>query len=148
MPLDADPVRLAQVVGNLLNNAAKYTEHAGPHPADRRARGRPRRCCACATTASASPPDLLPRIFDLFVQADHAATRSQGGLGIGLTLVKNLVEHARRHGRRPQRGAGQRQRVRRTTAARRRWMATSRSEVRSPNLHRAVEFGTSPPGRR
>lgn len=37
-------------------------------------------------------PDVLPRIFDLFVQVDHAATRSQGGLGIGLTLVKNLVE--------------------------------------------------------
>jgi CheY-like chemotaxis protein len=37
-------------------------------------------------------PEMLPRIFDLFVQADHAATRSQGGLGIGLTLVRNLVE--------------------------------------------------------
>ena len=37
-------------------------------------------------------PDMLPHIFDLFVQVDHAATRSQGGLGIGLTLVKNLVE--------------------------------------------------------
>ena len=49
----------------------------------------------CATRGLAFAPEMLPRIFDLFVQADHAAMKSQGGLGIGLTLVKNLVEMQR-----------------------------------------------------
>ena len=91
LPLDADPVRLAQVVGNLLTNAAKYTEPGGRiwltaerdgHEAVLRIRD----------TGIGIAPDILPRIFELFVQVDHAATRSQGGLGIGLTLVKNLCE--------------------------------------------------------
>jgi signal transduction histidine kinase/DNA-binding response OmpR family regulator len=88
--LEADPVRLAQVVGNLLANAAKYTEPAGriwlsaEHEGDAAV-------IRVRDTGIGMAPDLLPRIFDLFVQADHTATRSQGGLGIGLTLVKNLV---------------------------------------------------------
>ncbi len=86
-----DPVRLAQVVGNLLTNAAKYTEPGGRiwltaeregHEAVLRARD----------DGIGIAPDVLPRIFELFGQVDHAATRSQGGLGIGLTLVKNLCE--------------------------------------------------------
>jgi PAS domain S-box-containing protein len=89
--LDADPVRLAQVIGNLLTNAAKYTEangriwlsverddgHVSLHIRD---------------NGIGIAPDMLPHVFDLFVQLDEAATRSQGGLGIGLTLVKNLIE--------------------------------------------------------
>ncbi len=91
LPIDADPVRLAQVVGNLLTNAAKYTEPNGHiwltaerdgHMAVLRVRD----------NGIGITPDMLPRIFELFVQVDHAAKRSQGGLGIGLTLVKNLVE--------------------------------------------------------
>jgi PAS domain S-box-containing protein len=91
MPLDVDPIRLVQVVGNLLTNAAKYTEPNGriwltAQREDENAVLRVR------DTGIGIAPDMLPHIFELFVQADHAATRSQGGLGIGLTLVKNLVE--------------------------------------------------------
>ncbi|HEX2474753.1 MAG TPA: GAF domain-containing protein, partial [Lacipirellulaceae bacterium] len=89
--LDADAVRLAQVIGNLLTNAAKYTESRG-------------RICLSADRDDGHvslrirdngigiEADMLPHVFDLFVQVDKAAARSQGGLGIGLTLVKNLVE--------------------------------------------------------
>ena len=89
--LDADPLRLVQVVGNLLTNAAKYTEPGGRIwlsggragvVAEVRVRD----------SGVGIAPDLLPRVFDLFVQADHSALRSQGGLGIGLTLVRTLVE--------------------------------------------------------
>jgi PAS domain S-box-containing protein len=91
LSLDADPVRLAQVVGNLLTNAAKYTEANGrirltAQREDGEAVLRVR------DSGIGIAPDMLPHIFELFVQVDHAATRSQGGLGIGLTLVKNLVE--------------------------------------------------------
>ncbi|HEX4614140.1 MAG TPA: PAS domain S-box protein [Urbifossiella sp.] len=91
LPIDADPVRLAQVVGNLLTNAAKYTE---PHgriwlTAEREGGGAVLRV---RDTGIGIAPHMLPRIFELFVQVDHASTKAQGGLGIGLTLVKNLVE--------------------------------------------------------
>ncbi len=89
--LDADPVRLAQVVGNLLTNSAKYTEANGHIWLTAR-----RECDQAVLSVRDSgigiAPDMLPHVFELFVQVDHAATRSQGGLGIGLTLVKNLVE--------------------------------------------------------
>ncbi len=89
--LDADPVRLAQVVGNLLTNAAKYTEPGGRiWLTAERAGGEA--VLKVRDSGIGIAPDMLPRIFELFVQVDHAATRSQGGLGIGLTLVKNLVE--------------------------------------------------------
>jgi PAS domain S-box-containing protein len=89
--LDADPVRLAQVVGNLLTNAAKYTEANGRIwlTADRE---NDRAVLRIRDNGIGIAPDMLPHIFELFVQVDHVATRSQGGLGIGLTLVKNLVE--------------------------------------------------------
>jgi PAS domain S-box-containing protein len=89
--VDADPVRLAQVVGNLLTNAAKYTEPNG-RIALIAAREGHNAVLRLQDTGIGIDSDMLPRIFELFVQADHAATRSQGGLGIGLTLVKNLVE--------------------------------------------------------
>jgi PAS domain S-box-containing protein len=89
--LEVDPVRLAQVVGNLLTNAAKYTETNGyiwlsAHKDGDEAVLRVR------DSGIGIAPDMLPHIFELFVQADHASTKAQGGLGIGLTLVKNLVE--------------------------------------------------------
>jgi CheY-like chemotaxis protein len=91
LPLEADPVRLAQVVGNLLTNAAKYTEPGGRIQliSERQNGGVVVRVLDTGIGIAA---EMLPKIFDLFVQADHATTRSQGGLGIGLTLVKNLVE--------------------------------------------------------
>jgi len=89
--LNADPVRLAQVVGNLLTNAAKYTE---PHGEIRLTAERVdnQAVLRVKDNGIGIASEMLPHIFDLFVQADHAATRSQGGLGIGLTLVKNLVD--------------------------------------------------------
>jgi signal transduction histidine kinase len=91
LPLDADPVRLAQVIGNLLTNAAKYTEPRGRiRLTAQREEGAV--VLRLQDTGIGIAANMLPRIFDLFVQVDHAAARSQGGLGIGLTLVKNLVE--------------------------------------------------------
>ena len=89
--LDADPMRLTQVIGNLLTNAAKYTEANGyiwlsAERFDGQSVLRVR------DTGIGIAPDMLTHIFELFVQADHTSVRSQGGLGIGLTLVKNLVE--------------------------------------------------------
>ena len=89
--LDADPVRLAQVVGNLLTNAAKYTEANGRIALIAIREGN-EAVLRLQDNGIGIAADILPRIFELFVQVDHAATRSQGGLGIGLTLVKNLVE--------------------------------------------------------
>jgi signal transduction histidine kinase/ActR/RegA family two-component response regulator len=89
--LEADPVRLAQVIGNLLTNAAKYTEPRGKIFLTAR-RERDYAVLKVRDTGIGIAPEMLPKIFDLFVQVDHAATKSQGGLGIGLTLVRNLVE--------------------------------------------------------
>jgi PAS domain S-box-containing protein len=91
LPLDADPVRLAQVVGNLLTNAAKYTEANGRIWLTAQ-KDKNEAVLRVRDTGIGIAPDMLPHIFELFMQVDHAATRSQGGLGIGLTLVKSLVE--------------------------------------------------------
>jgi PAS domain S-box-containing protein len=87
----ADPVRLSQVFGNLLNNAAKYTEPGG------RIEIRVRRDAEQTTvsikdTGIGISPEVLPHIFEIFTQAEQAIDRSQGGLGIGLSLVKGLVD--------------------------------------------------------
>ena len=89
--LDADPVRLAQVVGNLLTNAAKYTEPNGRIWLTAERDG-DMAVLRVRDNGIGIAPHMLPRIFELFVQVDHASTKAQGGLGIGLTLVKNLVE--------------------------------------------------------
>jgi signal transduction histidine kinase/ActR/RegA family two-component response regulator len=88
---DVDPVRVEQVLGNLLNNAAKYMEKGGQiwlaaEPADGQVVIRVR------DTGVGIAPEVLPHIFDLFTQADHSLDRSRGGLGIGLSLVRSLVE--------------------------------------------------------
>jgi PAS domain S-box-containing protein len=89
--LDADPTRLAQVFSNLLNNAAKYTERGG-----RLALFAEREGSDVVVTVRDNgvgiPAEMLPRIFDMFTQVDRTLERSQGGLGIGLTLVRWLVE--------------------------------------------------------
>jgi PAS domain S-box-containing protein len=91
LPLDADAVRLAQVLGNLLTNAAKYTEPNGRIWLTARREG-DEALLTVRDNGIGIVPDMLPHVFELFVQADHATTKTQGGLGIGLTLVKNLVE--------------------------------------------------------
>lgn len=89
--LDADPIRLAQVVGNLLTNSAKYSEPNGYIWLTAQREG-DQAVLKVRDTGIGIAPDMLPHVFELFVQADHACTKAQGGLGIGLTLVKNLVE--------------------------------------------------------
>jgi CheY-like chemotaxis protein len=79
------------VIGNLLTNAAKYTEANGRIRLTAR-RERDDAVVRVDDTGIGIAPDVLPHIFELFVQADHSSTKAQGGLGIGLTLVKNLVE--------------------------------------------------------
>jgi PAS domain S-box-containing protein len=91
LPVDADPVRLAQVFGNLLTNAARYTP-AGGLIRLRAWREEGLAVVSLTDNGIGIDADTLPHVFDLFVQADHPATRGQGGLGIGLTLVKSLVE--------------------------------------------------------
>jgi PAS domain S-box-containing protein len=89
--VDADPMRLAQVVGNLLTNSAKYTDAKG-HIWLAASREGGWAVLSIRDSGIGIAPDMLPHIFELFVQADHASTKAQGGLGIGLTLVKSLVE--------------------------------------------------------
>lgn len=89
--IEADPVRLAQVIGNLLNNAAKYTEPGGHIDLSLQAQG-DMAVVRVRDNGLGIPADLLPHVFDLFVQADHSTNRSHDGLGIGLTLVRSLVE--------------------------------------------------------
>jgi len=89
--VDGDPERLAQVISNLLTNAARYTEPGGRVDV-RAAREGDRICVSVKDTGRGIPRHLLAHIFDLFVQGGRAADRAPGGLGIGLALVRNLVE--------------------------------------------------------
>jgi signal transduction histidine kinase len=89
--LDADGVRLAQVLGNLLSNAAKYTEPEGKISLAAHVENERVRVCV-RDNGIGIEPDVVPHIFEMFMQVAPGATRSQGGLGIGLTLVKSLVE--------------------------------------------------------
>jgi signal transduction histidine kinase/CheY-like chemotaxis protein len=89
--LDADPTRLAQVVANLLNNAAKYTEKGG-HIWVSAARQGDEAVVSVRDTGIGIAAEHLPRLFEMFSQAAPALERSQGGLGIGLSLVRGLVE--------------------------------------------------------
>jgi PAS domain S-box-containing protein len=87
----ADPARLTQVVANLLNNAAKYTPKGGNISVSTE-KIEDEVAIRVKDNGLGIAADMLPRIFEMFVQADSSLTGSQGGLGIGLTLVKNLVE--------------------------------------------------------
>ena len=93
--VDGDPVRLAQVVANLLTNAARYTERGGKIAVSARSEGGEGEAeqivVRVKDNGSGISADLLPRIFDLFIQGHRSSDRAQGGLGLGLALVKNLV---------------------------------------------------------
>jgi PAS domain S-box-containing protein len=89
--VEADPTRLAQVFGNLLNNAAKYTEEGGQIELEFRREAK-EAVISVRDNGVGIPAELLPRVFDLFTQSDRTLDRSQGGLGIGLTLVRRLVQ--------------------------------------------------------
>ena len=106
--VDGDLVRLAQVLSNLLNNAAKYTEEGGRIGLDVPSEG-DEVVFRVRDNGIGISPEMLPRIFDLFTQVDRSLDRSQGGLGIGLTLVRQLVEmHGGRvqaHSEGPNRGS-------------------------------------------
>ncbi len=91
MLLHVDPLRVAQIIGNLLTNAAKYTEEGGTLRLIARREEQAAVIEVCDNGIGIAP-DMLQSVFDLFVQVDHSATRAQGGLGIGLTRVKSLVE--------------------------------------------------------
>jgi len=91
LQVEGDPVRLSQVVLNLLNNAAKYTPEGGKIRLTVEREGE-QALVRVRDTGLGISADLLPRVFDLFTQGDRSLDRSEGGLGIGLTLVRRLVE--------------------------------------------------------
>src|SRR5262249_2716981 len=91
--VEGDPTRLQQTLGNLLQNAAKFTDRGGrgtvqliPDVREGMAR------ITVSDTGIGVPPELLPRLFEPFVQADRSLDRTRGGLGLGLTLAKGIVE--------------------------------------------------------
>jgi signal transduction histidine kinase/DNA-binding response OmpR family regulator len=89
--VEADLVRLSQVLANLLNNAAKYTEEGGRIGVEV-THDTGEAVFRVRDNGIGIDPDMVPCIFDLFIQVDRSLDRSQGGLGVGLTLVRQLVE--------------------------------------------------------
>lgn len=89
--LNGDKVRLAQVFSNLLNNAAKYTDQGGEISLDVKVEG-DEVAIAVRDNGIGISSHALSKVFDMFMQADRSSRRAQGGLGIGLTLVKTVVE--------------------------------------------------------
>ena len=90
MCVGGDPVRLTQVFANLLNNAAKYTNHGGRISISTR-REHGEAVVSVKDNGIGIAPNALAQVFDMFMQVDRSTRRSQGGLGIGLTLVRSLV---------------------------------------------------------
>ena len=91
MPVMADPIRLAQVFQNLLTNAAKYSEPSSEIAVRARRTGG-LLIVQIVDHGMGIPPELLPNLFDMFVQGARAIDRSEGGLGLGLTIAKSLCE--------------------------------------------------------
>jgi signal transduction histidine kinase/DNA-binding response OmpR family regulator len=89
--VQADQARLMQILGNLLNNAAKYTEEGGHISLTAEQQGH-EAVFRVRDSGMGIPPEMLSSVFDLFTQLNPSSDRSQGGLGIGLTLVRRLVE--------------------------------------------------------
>ncbi|MDQ2730685.1 MAG: ATP-binding protein, partial [Armatimonadota bacterium] len=93
--LSADPTRLQQVVSNLLDNAAKYSDPGSSIRVGADLEeddGAWNVVIRIKDNGIGMAPDLLPHVFELFTQADRSLERTQGGLGIGLTVVRQLVE--------------------------------------------------------
>ncbi len=86
-----DETRLAQVIGNLLNNAAKYTDRGGSIRIAVERDGDARVAIRVRDSGVGIPREMLPKVFDLFTQIGHTLERAQGGLGVGLALVQRLV---------------------------------------------------------
>lgn len=91
IPLDGDVTRLEQVLSNLLRNAVKFTNEGGRIDVSATRNGE-HAILRVRDTGIGIAPDLLPRVFDLFAQGEQALDRAGAGLGIGLTLVRSLVE--------------------------------------------------------
>lgn len=89
--LGADPTRVTQVVGNLLDNAAKYTPPGGEISVTGYGE-RGEVVLRVRDTGIGISPEMLPRVFDLFAQVDRSLVRPEGGLGVGLTLARKLIE--------------------------------------------------------
>lgn len=87
----ADLTRVAQIIGNLLNNSAKYTKEGGAIRLDVQVEGS-MALISVTDNGLGIREDMLPRVFDLFTQVDNNLERAQGGLGIGLALVRELVQ--------------------------------------------------------
>jgi PAS domain S-box-containing protein len=94
LAVKGDPTRLSQVISNLVTNAAKYTPPGGTITVQG-CEELGQVVLRVRDTGIGIAPDVLPRVFDLFVQERQAIDRSQGGLGLGLTIVRNLID---RHG--------------------------------------------------
>ncbi|CAK0739697.1 polar amino acid transport system substrate-binding protein [Gammaproteobacteria bacterium] len=107
LTVEADPVRMAQVIGNLLTNSGKYTDPGGTIWLSL-SEEEGEAAVHVRDTGMGIPADLLTRVFDVFVQAEQGLDRARGGLGLGLTLAKSLVEmHGGRiEARSPGRGRG------------------------------------------
>jgi len=91
MVLNGDHARLVQVTSNLLENAAKYT-HQGGYLELKVSQEDDELCMTVGDNGSGIDPELMPAIFDLFTQGERTPDRHQGGLGLGLALVKSLVQ--------------------------------------------------------
>jgi PAS domain S-box-containing protein len=89
--IEVDRVRLAQVISNLLNNAAKYTPQGGAIHLAASTDG-PHAVITVRDNGIGIAPETLPHVFDLFTQAERSLDRSQGGLGIGLSVVRRIIE--------------------------------------------------------
>ncbi|WP_255440218.1 hybrid sensor histidine kinase/response regulator [Caenimonas sedimenti] len=137
--LEGDAVRLSQVLSNLINNASKFSPEASHIglTADYEA-GELR--ISVKDPGAGIAPEFLPHIFDLFAQADQSLDRSQGGLGIGLTLVKHLVELHGGHVRAESAGLGQGTEMILTLPA---WIGTEAAVTPLPPAAQAVAHTAS-----